>query len=192
MHMSIKSFFVKLGAIKEMYWRGLTMKMSLDNAQGDRLATISSIGKIPELLDFGRNYKPDPGKKGNWDQTIHPCAVQHKINTNSFGTKNMDCDDHAVYWCAMILKNKLADKVWFTKIVWENSGHAFCVYQKDNEYFWGDYGYPVRCDSKTDYVKKVSATYGEIRVRNSVMFNVEFDPETDSIKLRDPEVILPD
>jgi len=186
--MSAKAFFIKLGAIKEMYWRGLTMRQSLDNAKGDRLITIDSPRRLAELLDFGRDYKPDPGKKGRWDQSIHPCAVQHKINTQSFGTKNMDCDDHAVYWCAMILKNKLADRVWFTTINWSGSGHAFCVYQIGNDFYWGDYMYPAKTEGKWGYIDLVNQAYGYKSAKHTVMFDVEFDPDTDSIKLRSPEV----
>ena len=48
--MSAKEFFIKLGAIKQMYWRGITMRQSLDNAKGDRLVSVSSANKIAEIV----------------------------------------------------------------------------------------------------------------------------------------------
>lgn len=187
---SFKKFFIKLDAYRQALWREFTMLASRRRAKGTRLKTITSILLIPEFLEFGRDYRPDPGKKGNWDQTIHPCLVQRKINTHNFGTKNMDCDDHAVYWSSMLLKNKLADKVWFVTLRWQKGAHAFCVYQKGNDFFWGDYIYPEKCNGKYGYIEKVNARYSEKSFKHSIMYEVKYNPKTDSIKLRKPEVIM--
>jgi len=187
--MSAKSFFIKLDAIRQMYWRGLSMRMSLDSANGAHLAVIDDPKRIAELIEFGGNYRPDP-LKGKFDATIHPRFVQHKIDTKTYGKTNLDCDDFSMYSCALLLKNKLADKVWFTTIQWggDYGGHAFYVYQKGEDFFWGDYGYPVPISDKWAYVEKVTAIYSKIPAKHTIMFDVIYDEENESVKIRSPEV----
>ena len=77
---SFKKFFIKLDAYRQALWREFTMLASRRRAKGTRLKTITSILLIPEFLEFGRDYRPDPGKKGNLK------LYEDEGNNNNFNT----------------------------------------------------------------------------------------------------------
>jgi hypothetical protein len=125
---------------------------------GHPVETVDSINRIPEKLDFGNDYKPDP----KIDTMYHPSRVQKMLDTETF--KHFDCDDHAIYWATVIKKSNLAKKVWLGIVRFVvngiTEGHVVCVYQDDSgQYWWGDYNYPNKIDDKWDYAEMAAQGY---------------------------------
>jgi hypothetical protein len=90
-------FFTKI-------WYRITLFFTKKN--GHAVKTVTDIRRIPELLDFGNDYKADP----RMDVFYHPSRVQRMLDNRSF--KHFDCEDHAGYFTTVILKSKLAPKVY--------------------------------------------------------------------------------
>jgi hypothetical protein len=106
--------------------------------------TFASTEDIASALSYGKTWRSDP-LKGLFDYVYHPTSVQKHIDNN---TSVGDCDDHAIYWCAALLKSGLAEKVWISFYQMEKpnkkiGGHVVCVYRDhDGNYFWADYKKP--------------------------------------------------
>ena len=104
----------------------------------------SSPGEIAEALKYGTMWRADP-LGGALDNVYHPTRIQKNITE---GEEIGDCDDHAVYWCAALLKSGLAKKTWISFYHMEKrsgkiSGHVLCVFKGlDDRYYWTDYHEP--------------------------------------------------
>ncbi len=203
--MTFKEALTIPGAWFEQAKRNICIRKSFRNmAVAKELQAISSINDIPIILSFGTNYRPDPKRGFLKDKTIHPRVIQHKINTGEYGKTMFDCDDHAAYWCAQLLKNKhMVNKVYFAEIRFpkgddgKNSGHAFCIFEGlDSKLYWADYNYPAFfTDDKTkifDCMDEVCKAYGyDKNSKGMFIFEVKHsDKKTDSIKLHSPKAKL--
>ena len=104
----------------------------------------STPEEIASALEYGTMWRSDP-LGGAFDVVYHPTRVQRNIAENE---EIGDCDDHAIYWCAALLKSGLAKRTWISFYHMEKrsgriSGHALCVFQGlDDKYYWTDYHHP--------------------------------------------------
>lgn len=124
------------------YWYRITMFFTKDKKYPVKKSKTTK--EILEALNWGKTWTADP-LKGTFDMMYHPTRIQR----NSFlGRSIGDCDDHAIYWCASLLKSKLASKVWLSFYQYEKldgtvGGHVVCVYRDwYGEYYWADYNLP--------------------------------------------------
>ena len=106
---------------------------------------VEKVEDIPPLFDWGRKYLPDP-LNGKLDFLAHPSLLEKR---SDFLLPFGDCDDHAIYWATKIKISNLADRVWFCfySMVDKDkkiSGHAVCVFTKDNFLYWCDYQDPYK------------------------------------------------
>lgn len=101
---------------------------------------VSEISEIPERLKWGGLYKAD--RKGG-DRFYHPRRVQKRIDD---GVRIGDCEDHAGYWIACLLKSGLAKRAWLGAVFFVRNGvegHAICIYEDHaGKFWWCDYGMP--------------------------------------------------
>lgn len=159
------------------------------------VATYTNINDIPKTLKWGSGYKFDPPR----DPVYHPTQIQKRIDA---GYKIGDCDDHAIYWAAALIKNKLAKRVWFSTYFYttdsgERAGHAICVFQGlDGKYYWGDYSTPnpVEIDNKLlpttfEWVETAMKAYGAVRIKTANMFEVKRLNWRDTPILKNPKFI---
>jgi len=182
-------FSIKLFAIWIRFWRNISTLISFLILKSEPIKTFTNANDIASELQNGNNWKPDPGKRGNFDVTIHPAVTQWKINNNKYGEKANDCDDHAMYWCAALYKSKLAKHVWFVQINWENSAHAFCVFKTyDNKYYWTDYNNPIEIADKWAWLYSVNQTYGQIKAKYAMMHHVTMNKSGKTPKLKTSEI----
>jgi len=126
------------------WWYGLTLTLTRRKNKHPEVATYKTVTEIPVALNWGRNWRPDP-IKGALDVCMHPRKFQANIDSGS--TEFGDCDDHALYWATALLKSGLADRaylgtVWWSKEGEKDVGHVVCVFDKDGDTFWTDYGIP--------------------------------------------------
>jgi len=124
--------------------------MRLTKINTRRVAYYHSFEQIANDYGWGRRYKKDP-LNGKLDYLTHPSKLAHNA---AFELKFGDCDDHAIFWCTALLKNKLAKRVWFCFYTMERiedgrvSSHAICVFEdaEKDAYFWCDYQLPSYLD----------------------------------------------
>jgi len=166
------NFFVVL-------WYRITLFFT--RKHGHVVKTQDSIRKIPEFLNFGNSYKPDP----KVDILYHPSKVQKMFDTKTF--KHVDCEDHASYWATVILKSNLAPKAWLGILFYiqdgKTAGHVVCVFQdSDKNYWWGDYNYPEKLEGKWDWADKAAAGYGSVPFASAMI-------EVKKIKSNDTPVL---
>lgn len=150
----MKDRLIKLGYLFtwfSMKWYQLTMWMT--KRSDARVREYASVEEIVAALQYGKLYRYDElfGKKG--DHLTHPSALQFNLNN---GGKFGDCDDHAIYWCAALLKSGLAKKVWFAFYSMKKGdkyeAHAVCVFEDMNhELNWCDYGMPNKIERISDF-----------------------------------------
>jgi len=108
------------------------------------VATYENTRQIAEAINWGRNWRPDP-LHGFLDVAMNPRKFQAHINAGA--KKFGDCDDYALYWATTLLKSGLADKAYMGTVWYENrdkkgEGHAVCVFEKEGDTYWADYGMP--------------------------------------------------
>ena len=122
-----------------------TLTMILTYKRGVKVETnFNSYQEIAYELAFGMRYKKDLLRE-TLDVMIHPTRIQDRINKNQLIG---DCEDHAGYWVATLLKTKLVKNAWlgFTMFGDANDsiqGHAVCVFEDwAGEMFWVDYNKP--------------------------------------------------
>lgn len=102
-----------------------------------------NIAEIPVALSWGTRYKPDPIGR---NPILHPTEIQKRIEKDELIA---DCEDHACYWAAALIKSKLAKKVWMGVFWYYRAdgtfgGHAVCVFLGlDGKMYYADYGMPV-------------------------------------------------
>ena len=145
--------FVKL-------WYSLTMRLT--KLKGKRVRKFDSLKEIPVSYGYGSRYKKDP-LNGSQDYQTHPSRLARNVEEElPFG----DCDDHAIYWCVALLKGGFAKRVWFSFYLMEKadgsfSGHAICVLEKEDGFYWCDYSMPTYLDEFRDkWIYKSAETYG--------------------------------
>jgi len=126
------------------WWYSLTLTLTHRRHKHAKVRTYSDAREIAEAIDWGRRWRPDP-LKGVLDVCMHPRKFQSRIyaQDKEFG----DCDDHALYWATALLTSGLADRaylgtVWWSKEGKKDVGHVVCVFEKDGDTYWTDYGIP--------------------------------------------------
>lgn len=140
--------------------------MKLSNKIGSTVKVYENIEEIPEAFEFGRKYRYDQLFGSKSDHLTHPARLQWRLDNNfEFG----DCDDHAIYWCATLLKSKLAKRVWFAhysmkRMTEENNfhreGHAVCVFEGlDGELYWADYRKPKKITNISEFMHESARAY---------------------------------
>ena len=140
----------------------------------------AAFSDIVTRLAYGQKYKAD-----RRDSLTHPRMVQRRIDEGH--ALLGDCDDHAGYWIATLLKSKLADEAYFGDIQYENrgvkEGHAVAVFLADGQWYWADYGMPIPLGRREDWVKSVLAMYGD-KLRGTILTRMSLNAD-DSISFGD-------
>lgn len=112
-------------------------------------------------IAYGTHYTPD----GRRDRMAHPRQMQMRIHQNR--QRIGDCEDHAAYWIAVLLKSDLADECLLGVLFYERSGskegHAVTVFRKGDEWFWVDYNSPVPLPERNAWADSVLERYGHSR-----------------------------
>ncbi len=150
-------------------WYAFTMWLT--GKRGVEIKGYESEHQIAEALSWGRTWVSDP-LGGVLDNMYHPTRVQFNMN---LGRPVGDCDDHAVYWCAALLKSKLARKVWLSFYQYERvdghvGGHVVCVFEKlGGGCYWVDYGIPAKIAKRSDWLitmekKKIRRVLGAAEI----------------------------
>lgn len=128
-----------------VWWR-TTMFFGKPRIGADRyrVRVLEAIPEIPARLGWGRSWHPDP-LNGNFDIMRHPRRIEKRLILEQ---KPGDCDEHAIYWCASLLRSGLAKEVWLCTysgidLRGKLRGHAVCVFSTDAGLFYADYGIPV-------------------------------------------------
>jgi hypothetical protein len=143
-------------------WYQLTQELSLDDSRPVQPA--ASPQEILERLRFGQSYAPDP-INGALDIMRHPRRVQRWIDT---GKPLGDCDEHAAYWLACLLRSGLAAEAWLgifqgqEVATGKTFGHALALWraQPDGPILWADYTTPATTDGRGGWVDAVATAYG--------------------------------
>jgi hypothetical protein len=153
-----------------------------------KVKIYDTIEEIPKAFNNGKDYRSDMffGRKS--DHLTHPTVLQGRIeDKEKFG----DCDDHAIYWCAALIKSKLASKVWlgFYHMINEESGeitgHAVCVFaDHSNVLHWADYRNPRKISKVVgprDFMIQSAYSYGKKAIKGAIILIKELD-ENDTPK----------
>jgi len=152
-------------------WYRITMLWS--RKKGTQVKKYEKVEDIPKAFNYGRKYRWDESFGIKSDHLTHPSRLQHRLNEESeeFG----DCDDHAIYWCAALLKSGLAKKVWFAIYSMENedgserAAHAVCVFaDKENQLYWADYRNPRKIEQAKDYMIQSASAYNKIAIAGAI------------------------
>lgn len=100
---------------------------------------VAKYKQISEITAACRQltWTQDP-LDGKLDHVRHPTYMQRAINER--WRRSGDCDEFAAYWAAALMKNSLADEVWYGTAMWASGdkivGHAICVYRVDDTWYW--------------------------------------------------------
>jgi hypothetical protein len=151
-----------------IWWYSLTMRFT--RKIGTNVKKYNNLEDIPKAFDFGRKYRWDQLFGSKADHLTHPTRLQWRIDNDfEFG----DCDDHAVYWCAALLKSKLAKRVWFAFYSMKKQepinktsradrmAHAVCVFQGlDDTLYWCDYNNPKKIEDISMFMYESASTFG--------------------------------
>jgi len=137
-------------------WYGLTLNATRLR-RWPPLPRFYQAKEIAEELEWGSHWRPDP-LRGVLDVVMDPRKMQNRIDAgeSEFG----DCDDHALYWATALLQSGLADRAWLGT-AWYGEGHVVCVFDKDGERFWTDYGIPKRVRTAWDWAVAVGRERGK-------------------------------
>ena len=144
------------------WWYSLTM--SLTKIPTTRVRYYTDFVLIGTDYGWGTRYKKDP-LNGKLDYLTHPSKLAHNA---AFRLPFGDCDDHAIFWCTVLLKNEMAKRAWFCFYTMEKqdgstTAHAICVFQssENDMYFWCDYQVPSYLDEFRDkWIYRSAETYG--------------------------------
>lgn len=167
------------------FWYNFTMRIT--RHKNITIPEYTKESEIVNAIDSGKRWRPDP-LGGILDVVMHPSKFQKLINEDNpeFG----DCDDHAIYWIAALLKNNLAKKAWFVSTFYypnfaegekrKLSGHAMCVYlTPDNEFYWCDYHMPRKIPSVWSFIED----HNKVRHGKSItgtIFEIKYDDKTET------------
>jgi len=166
--------------------------MKLTKIPDSRVRFFTDNGDIADSFGRGKRYKSDP-LNGTLDILTHPSRLAKNVELESpFG----DCDDHAIYWCTTLLKSGIIKKAWFCfytmikKNSDELSGHAICVFQGDNGwYYWTDYNLPTcLMDGRHKWADASAKSYNATPVA-AVMVEVKEIKEDDTPVFGEIEVL---
>jgi hypothetical protein len=112
------------------------------------------IDEIPARLEYGKEWRKD---KAGGDFVTNPRRVQRRIED---GVRIGDCDDHAAYWCAVLLKSGLAKRCWMGWVMMQPAkgnpsvgrwGHCVCIFEDhDGVMWWTDYHLPKRIGTEQE------------------------------------------
>ena len=134
------AFFRGIATLTQMFRMKMFWLFTKDSKHP--VATYATPIDISYGLKRGTRYKRDPSWR---DPIFHPQWIERKL---SLEKRIGDCDDHAIYWCAALIKSGLAKKVWFSGFGYMNAqnqfkGHAVCVFiGLDDKMYWADYTDP--------------------------------------------------
>lgn len=142
-------------------WYQLTQELSLDDSRPVQVA--ASDAEIAGRLAFGSRYAPDP-VRGALDIMRHPRRVQRWIDS---GKPLGDCDEHAAYRLACLLKSGLASEAWLGIFqgqeieTGKTFGHALALWRVmgGNPIQWADYGLGETTATEWGWVERVASVY---------------------------------
>lgn len=139
-------------------WYGLTARIG-DERDGDPVLPAANLDALVMRLGAASLYRADKA-----DTMRHPRIVQRRLNR---GEKIGDCDDHASYVSAVLLKSNLAAEVYPSIIHFERdgkpSGHAFVLFRSNDGYadwYVMDYFAPTRVDTPRDGFEAIAKSFG--------------------------------
>ena len=147
-----------------------------------RVGYYHSFEQIPNDYGWGRRYKKDP-LNGKLDYLTHPSKLAHNA---AFELEFGDCDDHAIFWCTALLKNKLATHAWFCFYSMEKiedastSAHAICVFRGAScgRYYWCDYNLPTSLgEQPTGWMQESARGYDAVPLIGAMIKVVWVDPD---------------
>lgn len=115
--------------------------------KGEPVRVFDSSQALGFYVHANAIYTLDP-LKGKFDMLLHPTVFQHRVES---GEPADDCDGHAAFWLASLLKSKIPSSawlatVWYKKQNGDRAGHAIAVWCEEGKYFWADYGVPQGTD----------------------------------------------
>jgi hypothetical protein len=125
---------------------------------------------------------------GKLDLIRHPSAMQQAIERHP--TVSGDCDDFAAYDIVALHKSCLAEEEWLACALWvdpktqEITGHAVCVFQVEDKWFYiGNWNkcVPIQIDSKTAYIWDLERRTGQ-RIVTATMWRA-WGTKNDSLML---------
>lgn len=170
----IAAFFIMHFAWFKKIMYMLTMAKTKHNGDGHPVKETKNVRMIVERLDFGRHWTKDP----KVDTMYHPRVVQRLVDNKWHEKHSLDCDDHAGYYAAVLVKSQLAKRVWvgtynfIEKDTGAFAGHALCVFEdRFGNYLWMDYDYPMIISNKWQWVDKSAQVFNVDPVA-AVMFEV--------------------
>jgi hypothetical protein len=138
-------------------WYGLTSRR-IGEGKGTPVRTAESISDLA-----GRTSYPDHYTEDRLDSMRHPRLIQARVDARRpLG----DCDDHAAYWCAVLLKSGLAERVYLAamhlQLDGEPAGHAFVIFRRSGDDAWhaADYGLPVRGATAREACEALAGSFG--------------------------------
>ena len=181
----IKFFVSRLSWIVPL-WYGMSMFFTRKKATP--VKTFLTAEDIAVQLDGGADWREDPWS-GVLDVCMHPTKFQGRLNEAVLGETDEigDCDDHAAYWAAALLKSGLATKVWFSflqmrkKDTGKVSGHVVCVWNDTSgNLLWADYVNPTLIVDKWDWAEG-NAKARNAEVIGAAMIEVEKITSKDSL-----------
>jgi len=141
---------------------------------------VPAYKNISEITDAGNKltYVSDPSY---YDNIHHPQRIQYFIDNNFSGG---DCDDSATWWCAALIKSKLADNVWLTSGLgyWNRDGvkrfggHSVCVFQAHGQLYWTGNWFnnkPQRINMLQDFAHDMDAKSGSYKSETTHVVFIE-------------------
>lgn len=161
-------------------WYSFWVKVTNPSKGKAVLPTFKSTNEIIEALGFGEDYVKDP-LNGALDIMYHPREIQDRINNDE---KVGDCDDHAIYWAACLLKADIAKDAWIGTIYYKREdgsfgGHAVCVFEDySGQLFWSDYRMPVAVASHEEWTHQIgNERYGVKAVASALVPVISLDKD---------------
>ncbi len=151
---------------------------------------VASVSEIPERLSWGQNYKAD--RRGS-DRFYHPRRIQLRIDKD---VRIGDCEDHAGYWIACLLKSGLAKRAWLGAVFFVRDGiqgHAVCLYEdRAGQFWWCDYGMPrpftPQADTHGDvdgvgyaWAPEVARAFGASALHRAELYGISGLKRTDAL-----------
>lgn len=145
-----------VGLLQRVKYR-ISQRMTRVDKPAVRPAT--SFADIVIRVAYGQLYRKD----GRRDRMSHPRLVQARIDKGE--VQLGDCEDHAAYWIACLIKSRLAERVYLGNLQFrdagERAGHAVVVFESDGDWYWADYGMPSLLPSREHWAEYVLAIYGD-------------------------------
>lgn len=157
--------------VTRMFWRvgdrwyGFTSLFRGRHGHPVKVATsVDEIAARLRIKEPGDMWVADP-LDGKLDVLKHPRLVQRAIDERR---PVGDCDDHAGYWCSVLLKSGLATDVYFATLQMADeegpSGHAFALFQVegDRRWFSADYFAPAAHPNPRAAILAMAESFGAL------------------------------